>query len=135
MLRHVALSLLALAAPQVAAERYVPLLSQELMTGAVNPCDNDYASCPRRLERLYDGLNRAWDLDDQSMLEYYQSSLRHYYNDHHPDENPCTSVFASCPARLDSIYRKLNRAQHRDDQKSLTRYQRELRWYYRNYRP
>ena len=136
MLRLVALSLLALAAPQAAAE-YVPYpLSRELLSGAVNPCDSAYASCPPELEDIYHGLSRARRRDDQRMLEYYQRSLRYYYDaDHRPDANPCDSIYASCPPELEDIYHGLSRARRRDDQRMLEYYQRELRYYYRTYRP
>ena len=145
MLRLVALSLLlALAAPQAAAE-YVPYpLSRELLSGAVNPCDSAYASCPPRLERIYDGLRDARRRDDQSLLEMYQRKLRYYY-DHVPYSlvrelltsavNPCDSAHASCPPELDSIYESLREARRRDDQSLLEYYQRKLRNYYDNYRP
>ena len=98
---------------------YVPPLSRELLTGAVNPCDSAYASCPPELERTYDWLNEARRRGDQSRLEMYQRKLRYYYNDYRPDENPCDSADASCPSELDSIYKGLRRARHRDDQSSL----------------
>ena len=59
-------------------------LSRELLTGAVNPCDSAYASCPPELDRIYDGLSEARRRDDQSRLERYQRSLRYYYYDHQP---------------------------------------------------
>ena len=59
-------------------------LSRELLTGAVNPCDGPYASCPPELDRIYDGLSEARRRDDQSRLERYQRSLRYYYYDHQP---------------------------------------------------
>ena len=59
-------------------------LSRELLTGAVNPCDSAYASCPPELDRIYDGLSEARRRDDQSRLERYQRSLRYYYYDHPP---------------------------------------------------
>ena len=59
-------------------------LSRELLTGAVNPCDGAYASCPPELERIYDGLNEARRRGNQSRLERYQRSLRYYYYDHQP---------------------------------------------------
>ena len=59
-------------------------LSRELLTGAVNPCDSAYASCPPELDRIYDGLSRARHRDDQSLLQMYQRSLRYYYYDHQP---------------------------------------------------
>ena len=146
MLRRLALSLLALAlaAPQAAAE-YVPYpLSRELLSGAVNPCDSAYASCPPRLERIYDGLREARRRDDQSLLEYYQRKLRYYY-DHVPYSlyrklstravNPCDSAHASCPPRLERIYDGLREARRRDDQSLLEYYQRKLRYYYDDYRP
>ena len=119
---------------------YVPLpLSRELLTGAVNPCDSAYASCPPRLERLYDWLSEARRRDDQSGLETHQRSLRYYYRyeeDYRPDlGNPCDSTHASCPSELDSIYRGLSDARRRDDQLLLEIYQRDLRNYYDNYRP
>ena len=59
-------------------------LSRELLTGAVNPCDSAYASCPPELDRIYDGLSRARHRDDQSLLKMYQRSLRYYYRNHQP---------------------------------------------------
>ena len=109
--------------------------SRELLTGAVNPCDGAYASCPPELDSIYNGLSRAWRHDDQSMLEYYQRSLRHYYDDHRPDANPCNSVFASCPPELNSIYNGLSRARRHDNQSKIEYYQRKLRNYYEYYRP
>ena len=57
-------------------------LSRELLTGAVNPCA--YASCPPELDRIYNGLTRAQQRDDQSLLQMYQRSLRYYYYEHRP---------------------------------------------------
>ena len=54
-------------------------LSRELLTGAVDPCDSAYASCPPELDSIYDSLSAARRRDDQRMLEYYQRSLRYYY--------------------------------------------------------
>ena len=65
--------------------RYVPYpLSRELLTGAVDPCDSAYASCPPELERIYNGLSRARHRDDQSLLKMYQRSLRYYYRTYQP---------------------------------------------------
>ena len=64
---------------------YVPYpLSRELLTGAVNPCDSAYASCPPELDNIYDGLSEARRRNDQSRLEMYQRSLRYYYYEHRP---------------------------------------------------
>ena len=64
---------------------YVPYpLSRELLTGAVDPCDSAYASCPPELERIYNGLSRARHRDDQSLLKMYQRSLRYYYRTYQP---------------------------------------------------
>ena len=138
MLRLVALSLLALAAPHTAAE-YVPYpLSRELLSGAVNPCDSAYASCPPELERIYRGLRNARHQDDQSLLEYFQRKLRYYYRTrtYRPDlANPCDSAHASCSPELERIYRGLRDARHRDDQSLLEYFQRKLRYYYDNYQP
>ena len=59
-------------------------LSRELLTGAVNPCDSAHASCPPKLDRIYDGLSEARRRDDQSRLEMYQRSLRYYYRTYQP---------------------------------------------------
>ena len=59
-------------------------LSRELLTGAVNPCDSAYASCPPELDNIYDGLSEARRRNDQSRLEMYQRSLRYYYYEHRP---------------------------------------------------
>ena len=59
-------------------------LSRELLTGAVDPCDSAYASCPPELERIYNGLSRARHRDDQSLLKMYQCSLRYYYRSYQP---------------------------------------------------
>ncbi len=65
--------------------RYVPYpLSRELLTGAVDPCDSAYASCPPELERIYNGLSRARHRDDQSLMKMYQRSLRYYYRTYQP---------------------------------------------------
>ena len=65
--------------------RYVPYpLSRELLTGAVDPCDSAYASCPPELERIYNGLSRARHRDDQSLMKMYQRSLRYYYRTYRP---------------------------------------------------
>ena len=123
---------------------YVPLpLSRELLNGAVNPCDSAHASCPPRLERLYDWLSEARRRGDQSRLEmyqrslrYYYRSLRYYYDDYRPGyANPCDSAHASCPPELDRIYDGLSEARRRDDQSRLEMYQRSLRYYYRTYQP
>ena len=64
---------------------YVPYpLSRELLTGTVNPCDSAHASCPPKLDRIYDGLSEARRRDDQSRLEMYQRSLRSYYYEYRP---------------------------------------------------
>ena len=64
---------------------YVPSpLSRELLTGAVDPCDSAYASCPPELERIYNGLSRARHRDDQSLMKMYQRSLRYYYRTYQP---------------------------------------------------
>ena len=59
-------------------------LSRELLTGAVDPCDSAYASCPPELERIYNGLSRARHRDDQSLMKMYQRSLRYYYRTYQP---------------------------------------------------
>ena len=59
-------------------------LSRELLTGTVDPCDGAYASCPPELERIYNGLGRARQRDDQSLLKMYQRSLRYYYRTYQP---------------------------------------------------
>ena len=59
-------------------------LSRELLTGAVDPCDSAYASCPPELERIYNGLSRARLRDDQSLMKMYQRSLRYYYRTYQP---------------------------------------------------
>ena len=65
--------------------RYVPYpLSRELLTGAVNPCNSAYPSCPPKLDRIYDGLSEARRRDDQSLLKMYQRKLRYYYYEHRP---------------------------------------------------
>ena len=64
---------------------YAPYpLSRELLTGAVNPCDSAYASCPPELDRIYDGLERNHDDEDSWHYEYYQNRLEDYYRHYRP---------------------------------------------------
>ena len=116
---------------------YVPYpLSRELLSGAVNPCDSAYASCPPKLDRIYDWLSEARRRDDQTGIEVYQRKLRYYYDDYRPDlANPCDSAHASCPPRLERIYDGLSEARRRDDQTGIEVYQHKLRNYYDDYRP
>ena len=59
-------------------------LSRELLTGAVNPCDSIYASCPPELDRIYDGLELSRDDEDSWHYKYYRSQLESYYRKYQP---------------------------------------------------
>ena len=128
MLRLLALSLLALAAPQAAAEQ-------------VHPCQAENPPCSLGLAQTLRELDELTRDPPLGIATDRYNGPRHHVPYPLSRElltgavNPCDRAPVSCPPKLDRIYDGLSEARRRDDQSRLEMYQRSLRYYYRTYQP
>ncbi len=161
MLRLLALSLLALAAPHAIAEQ-VPFCQMVLKRMEMVESEQDLEQVLELMKSAKDrdlhpdvaealrGLEEALRKTDpgtavrrvKEWYRYKRTPKPRYYVPLplsrellNGTVNPCDSAYASCPPELENIYDRLSSARRHDDQSNLEYYQRKLRLYYEYYRP
>ncbi len=161
MLRLLALSLLALAAPQAAAQQVHPCQAETPPCSVGRPLPQSYLdryagnekpalihTCQAENPPCSLGLAQTLRELDELTRDPPLGIATDRYNGprHHVPYplsrelltgavNPCDRAPVSCPPKLDRIYDGLSEARRRDDQSRLEMYQRSLRYYYRTYQP